>query len=114
MNTYGPASIMATSSSNKTCYGSNEAVAIDSIPCNPQAEVSTCCRFTNTCYSNSLCGPGPGLPNGKTPYYTGECTDRSWPNSTACPSICNNQPGGEFRRLTYALFVLSSGCRDPN
>ena len=101
------ASIMASSSGKTTCYGSygsKYAVVPGALPCNPQAEVSTCCGFTETCYSNGLCAPGPGLPNwGPNPYYTGYCTDRSWSNGTACPSVCNNQPSGEFRRSTCAL-----------
>ena len=101
---------MTTLSSNETCYSSSDAVATGAVPCNPQAESSTCCMPTDICYSNGLCAPGPGLPNGgDTPYYTGSCTDRSWSNDTDCPSICNNQPGCEFRHSTRALVDLYTG-----
>ena len=105
-------SIMAASSSKRTCYGSDEAVFSGAIPCNPQAEVSNCCLFTDICYSNGLCAPGPGQTNwGPTPYYTGYCTDRSWSNGTACPHICNNQAGCEFHRSRCTLVDVHSGCR---
>ena len=108
------ASIMATSSGKLTCYGTNGAVESGAIPCDSQAKISTCCPYTDICYSNGLCAIGPGQPTngGQTPYYTGFCTDRTWSNGTTCPSICNNQPGGEFRHSTCALISRYSGFCD--
>ena len=105
-------SIMASPSSEWTCYNSDKEISAGAIPCNPQAEISNCCGFTDICYSNGLCAPGPGLNDADaTPYFTGYCTDRTWSNATACPQICNNQVGCEFHHFRCTLVDVYSGRR---
>jgi len=73
--------------SNTTCYFPDGLESKGS-PCNPTANVSTCCGPGFVCLSNGLCTPGPN--DRKTydyKFYRSSCTDSTW-KSSACPNFC--------------------------
>ena len=63
----------------KQCYNPYGVIFPD-FPCDPGANVSTCCGSGGTCETNFYCDTG--IPKGgKT---VGSCTDKTWQNP-ACP-----------------------------
>ena len=73
--------------SNTTCYYPDGLESKGS-PCNPTANVSTCCGPGFVCLGNGLCTPGPN--DRKTydyKFYRSSCTDSTW-KSSACPNFC--------------------------
>ena len=61
----------------KPCY-SWDGSSSNNIPCNPEANVSTCCGSGSKCMTNIYCENPSGFQ------VVGECTERSW-DSPACP-----------------------------
>ena len=96
--------------SNTTCYFPGGLESKGS-PCNPTANVSTCCGPGFVCLGNRLCAPGPN--NRKTyhyKFYRSSCTDSTW-KSSACPNFCLG------RRCRNSIFskhlireILTLGC----
>lgn len=63
----------------KACYQAvNEELAGD-FPCDPDANVSSCCASGNICSSNLYCVSASNHQE-----YVGTCTDKTW-SSPACP-----------------------------
>ena len=63
----------------KACYQAVEGQVAGDFPCNPDANVSSCCSPGNICSSNLFCISASNHQN-----YVGTCTDRTW-SSPACP-----------------------------
>ena len=87
--------------SNTTCYYPDGLESKGS-PCNPTADVSTCCGPGFVCLSNGLCTPGPN--DRKTydyKFYRSSCTDPTW-KSSACPNFCLG------RRCSHSIFSNNS------
>ncbi|KAF2115078.1 hypothetical protein BDV96DRAFT_600213 [Lophiotrema nucula] len=78
---------VAFAASNSTCYYP-AGLENRGIPCNPDAEVSSCCGPGFVCLSNGLCTPGKDdKKTYRYKYYRSGCTDPTW-NSTDCPQYC--------------------------
>ncbi|OCL01450.1 hypothetical protein AOQ84DRAFT_6704 [Glonium stellatum] len=76
-----------SAASNTTCYYP-DGLESKGLPCNPTADVSTCCGPGFICLGNDLCTPGPN--DRKTydyKFYRSSCTDATW-KSSACPNFC--------------------------
>ena len=83
--------------SNTTCYFPDGLQSKGS-PCNPTANVSTCCGPGFVCLGNGLCAPGPN--DRKTydyKFYRSSCTDSTW-KSSACPNFCLG------RKCSHSIF----------
>ena len=69
----------ALSVTAKTCYYPDGSPDVAIKPCDSSADVSTCCRSTDSCLSNNLC-----FSTGLNVVYRRGCTDPTW-NSSSCP-----------------------------
>ena len=85
------------------CYNTDQVQVGNSLPCNPEAEVSFCCAFGDICLSNGLCEPSGNLSQYDTPYFTSTCTDYSWNSPSDCPEICNNNKTRQVKFSDVAL-----------
>ena len=63
----------------KACYQATDGELAGDFPCNPDANVSSCCASGNICSSNLYC-----ISAGNQQNYVGTCTDKTW-SSPACP-----------------------------
>ena len=63
----------------KACYQAVDEELAGDFPCDPDADVSSCCASGNICSSNLYC---VSASNGQR--YVGTCTDKTW-SSPACP-----------------------------
>ena len=73
---------------NGKCYGLDRVQDGEFTPCNPEAEVSSCCWLKDTCLSNGICKTSNDTAG--TPYFTGLCTDYSWNSPSECLEICDH------------------------
>ncbi|KFX97597.1 hypothetical protein O988_04781 [Pseudogymnoascus sp. VKM F-3808] len=72
---------------SKVCYESNGFESQQYYDCQPDADVSACCRPGDICYSNGLCHPGPDADQGITDWYWHGCTDPTF-QDPSCFSAC--------------------------
>lgn len=86
-----------------TCYMLNGEVDAEMRPCDPSAEVSTCCRPTDLCLSNGLCLGGGGN-NG---YSQQGCTSSSW--DSPCHIYCSKSISMRTRQRIFR-HTLINGC----
>ena len=65
------------------CYYPDGSEAEGDSPCDPDADVSFCCRSSSdsSCLNNLLCQDGTGR------VIRGSCSDQSW-SDPACPQYC--------------------------
>ena len=96
----------------KACYQAFEREVSGDFPCNPDANVSSCCAPGNICSSNLLCTSASNRQD-----YVGTCTDVTW-SSPACPfnlSWCLllvlSYTSKGYKPLITA--ALASGAFDP-
>jgi hypothetical protein len=84
-------SLLAQGSRATSCYfpdgNLTTTEANDWSPCDPTAQVSTCCQSTHVCLSNNLC-----FDNIFNHVLRGGCTNPSFP-SPDCPQYCLDSPG---------------------
>lgn len=82
----------ATASPNSgICYDSYRIQDPNTLVCDSEAEVSSCCSLNSVCLSNGLCAtPVTNTSRFYEPYYKGDCTDYLWNSPLTCPAICNN------------------------
>lgn len=82
----------------KACYEAVDEELADNFPCDPNANVSSCCASGNVCSSNLYCVSASNQQK-----YVGTCTDKTW-SSPACPF---NLTSGTFNpwydKFNYAL-----------
>lgn len=87
---------------NGKCFDSDQVQSGDYVPCDPKAEVSSCCVLGDICLSNGLCrATRPGV---LTPYFTGLCTDYLWNAPSTCLEICNHNT---TRQVAFHDAILS-------
>lgn len=96
----------------KACYQAFEGEVSGDFPCNPDANVSSCCAPGNICSSNLFCISASNKQD-----YVGTCTDRTW-SSPACPfnlswclSLVLSYTNKVHKQLIIA--VLASGPFNP-
>ena len=83
----------SSGSNSATCYFPAGNIAYGNVPCNPDAEVSTCCGDASHCLANGLCAVGDtsdglgGFLNSGVEFARGSCTDPSW-QDPACFQHC--------------------------
>lgn len=83
----------SSDSNSATCYFPSGDVAFGNVPCNPDAEVSTCCGDASSCLANGLCAVGDtsdglgGFLNSGVEFARGACTDPTW-QDPACFQHC--------------------------
>ncbi len=113
---YLTAWVVKAAPNNGICYNADQ-IQVDSwLPCDPEADVSSCCGFSTICLSNGLCEPSGNQSQNTTPYlFTSLCTDYSWDSPSTCPKICNNNKTRHV--VFYVILLLVStaplrlGCR---
>jgi hypothetical protein len=90
---------------SKICYESTGLESKQYFDCDPGAQVSSCCRPGDICYSNGLCTPGPTEDQGVTPFYWHGCSDPTF-KDPSCFSACF--PGRSIQLLAFTgvLWVL--------
>ena len=91
----------------KTCYFPAGNVALNNVPCDPNAEVSSCCSDRSFCLANGLCR----VENSDTElddtveFARGACTDQSFQDPAcfqqchSCKSSCPIPQQPENRRI---------------
>lgn len=74
------------------CYGTPGKEEKGDLPCNPFADVSTCCGKGWACLGNGLCRSTtiPALNILAGIDFIGSCTDSSW-GSEKCLKSCENE-----------------------
>ncbi|KAI9690725.1 MAG: hypothetical protein M1820_009856 [Bogoriella megaspora] len=87
------------SSTDQTCYFPSGDIAGGNVPCNPDAEVSTCCGDRSSCLANGLClvgdtsdGLGATLNTG-VEFARGACTDPTWQDPACFQHCLRSRPG---------------------
>lgn len=97
----------------KACYQAFEGEVAGDFPCNPDANVSSCCAPGNICSSNLFCISASNQQD-----YVGTCTDRTW-SSPACPFHLNwclllvlSYTSKVYKPLIIA--ALASGAFNPH
>ena len=75
---------------NGKCYHGNQIQDGTNSPCDPEAEVSSCCHLGFICLSNGLCEPSVNASQYVTPYFSSTCTDYSWNSPSVCVGMCEN------------------------
>lgn len=75
---------------NGKCYHGNQIQDGTNVPCDPKAEVSSCCTPGFICLSNGLCEPSVNGSQYLTPYFSSTCTDYSWNSPSVCVGMCEN------------------------
>lgn len=96
----------------KACYQAFEGEVAGDFPCNPDANVSSCCAPGNICSSNLFCTSASNKQD-----YVGTCTDRTW-SSPACPfnlSWCLLLVPSYTSKVNKPLIIaaLASGAFNP-
>lgn len=74
---------------NGKCYFANQ-IQSGNMPCDPKAEVSSCCTPGFICLSNGLCEPSVNQSQYVTPYFSSTCTDYTWNSPSVCVGMCEN------------------------
>lgn len=89
---------------NGICYNTDQIQDGGYLPCDPEAEVSFCCKPGDICLSKGLCEPSVNTSSYDTPYFTSLCTDYSWNSPSTCLEICNNNPSRQV--ISYDVVLL--------
>ncbi|KFZ07987.1 hypothetical protein V502_09629 [Pseudogymnoascus sp. VKM F-4520 (FW-2644)] len=108
------------------CYDTTGLQSEKYYPCEPDAEVSSCCSPGDICFSNGLCAPSPASKASHpkdfyvTPFYWNSCSDPTY-KDPKCFSACFTEPGNgvkscpEARPNAYCCFGYSGcDCSDPS
>ncbi|OBT52746.1 hypothetical protein VE04_08061 [Pseudogymnoascus sp. 24MN13] len=95
-------------------------------PCEPDAEVSSCCYAGDICFSNGLCSPSAATKAKHptdfyvTPFFWNACSDPTF-QDPKCFSRCFNVPGNGVKSCpeagpnAYCCFGYSGcDCTDPS
>ena len=101
------ARVVKAAPNNGKCYNANQIQVGSALPCDPEAEVSSCCYFGYICLSNGLCEPNGNLSQYDTPYFTSFCTDYSWNSPSTCLEICNNN---KTRQVVLYVILFLRQC----
>ena len=94
----------------KACYQAVDNEVSGDFPCNPDADISSCCSSGNVCSSNLYCVSASNQQN-----YVGTCTDKTW-SSSACPfNLSSSQFVVPQSKNTEPLTIAASasGIFDP-
>ncbi|KAM0803628.1 hypothetical protein BDR22DRAFT_42108 [Usnea florida] len=83
----------------KACYQATDGELAGDFPCNPDANVSSCCASGNVCSTNLYC-----IAASNQQKYVGTCTDKTW-TSPACPlNLTTGLPfNGWYDTFNYQL-----------
>lgn len=105
----------------KACYQAVDNEVSGDFPCNPDADISSCCSSGNVCSSNLYCVSASNQQN-----YVGTCTDKTW-SSSACPfNLTSGIFDPWYDKFNYTLnttqcsdgtlcpFANNRGCCDEN
>lgn len=84
----------------KDCFSADGAPAPDNVPCDPTANVSSCCGPTWVCATNLYCRSR----NDPAANFVGTCTDRTW-KDPACPFI-QSQLSSHVHSFALSLVAL--------
>ncbi len=91
--------LVATALELKNCFAA-DGTPSDNLPCDPTANVSSCCGSTWICATNLYCRSR----SDSAANFVGTCTDRTW-KDPACPFI-QNQLSPYFGSYTLSLAAL--------
>ncbi|KFY84888.1 hypothetical protein V500_08910 [Pseudogymnoascus sp. VKM F-4518 (FW-2643)] len=108
------------------CYDTTGLQSEKYYPCEPDAEVSSCCSPGDICFSNGLCAPSPASKASHpkdfyvTPFYWNSCSDPTY-KDPKCFSACFTEPGNGVKSCpeagpnAYCCFGYSGcDCSDPS
>lgn len=90
----------------KDCFGADGTPASDNVPCDPTANVSSCCGPTWVCATNLYCRSR----NDPAANFVGTCTDRTW-KDPACPFI-QSQSSSHVPSFVLSLVALLKNEQD--
>ncbi|KAI5275859.1 hypothetical protein E4T47_01390 [Aureobasidium subglaciale] len=82
LSVFAAASLLLRAVSAQTCYYPDGLTPSDDIPCNSNAQVSSCCPTGSFCMDNGLCFGGSVVSRAS-------CTDQAW-SSAECPRYCTD------------------------
>ena len=94
--------VVTAAPNNGKCFNSDQVQNGNYAPCDPKAEVSSCCLFGDSCLSNGLCKSS--RQSGLELFYTGFCTDYFWNTPSTCPEVCDHN---KTRQVAFHDAVLS-------
>ena len=95
----------------QVCYQAVDGEVAGDFPCDPDANVSSCCSPGNICSSNLYCISASNQQN-----YVGTCTDMTW-NSPACPFNLSpyllDSSSASNIEISLTIAALATGRLDP-
>ena len=98
--------LVATELELKNCFGADGTPVITDAPCDPTANVSSCCGLTWSCATNMYCQS----PSDSSTTFVGTCTDRTW-KDPACPFPLSKL-SSQFRSHALSLAAFVGTCTD--